>query len=309
MKLRIGSRGSALAVAQAAWVGAALKKTQPGLEIEFIRITTTGDRDTGSALPAIGGKGVFVKEIEEALLKKEIDLAVHSLKDVPQALPPGLRLGPYPEREDVRDVLVSRFGEQLRELPKGSTIGTGSPRRTAQVRRLYAKRTYRIEPIRGNVDTRIRKVENGEFDAVILAAAGLRRLGLADRITEYLSPDDIMPAPGQGCLGLEAREDDKDIFKMLEGIRHADSDVTARAERSFLQGIGGDCHVPVAAWSVVNGSKLSMKAMLLDPAGEKAISTAEEGDAAEPELVGAKLAGRLLFEGGSELMLGPLPQA
>lgn len=305
MKVKIGSRGSKLAVTQAEWVGGLIHRANPTVDVEFVRIVTTGDKETVAPLQALGGKGVFVKEIEEALLFKQIDLAVHSLKDVPQGLPSGLRLGPCPQREDARDVLVSRFGELLRELPKGSTIGTGSPRRIAQIRRLYWKRGYRIEPIRGNVDTRLQKVRDGKFDAVLLAAAGLKRLGLEGEITEYLAPDDLMPAPCQGCLGLELREDRADLLAILESIKHPESDVTARAERAFLQALGGDCNVPVAAFSSVVGKTLVMKALLLDVTGEKAVAAAEDGLASEPELVGAKLAGRVLYEGGSALLIPP----
>lgn len=309
MKFTIGSRGSKLAVVQAEWVGGLLRSAHPGLEIEFSRIVTTGDRDMTSALPTMGGKGVFVKEIEDALLQRKIDLAVHSLKDVPQQLPSGLRLGPCPVREDARDVLISRFGEQLRELPKGSTIGTSSPRRVAQIRNKYSKRSYRLEPVRGNVDTRLKKVKDGAFDAIVLAAAGLRRLGLEGDITEYLEPEDLMPAPCQGCLGLELREDRADVLAILESVKHGPSDTTARAERAFLQGIGGDCTVPVAAHARVVGDKLHTRALVLDPSGERVASASEDGDAAQPELVGARLAGRLLQDGGSEIMLaGSLPR-
>lgn len=302
MKVKIGSRGSKLAVVQAEAVAALLRAAHPSIEIDFSRITTSGDRDTTPSIQAMGGKGVFVKEIEEALFKREIDLAVHSLKDVPQTLPPGLILGPCPKREDVRDVLISRFGEQLRELPKGSTIGTGSPRRVAQIRHRYWNRGYRLEPVRGNVDTRLRKVEEGQYDAIVLAAAGLKRLGLQGEVTEYLPPDEIMPAPAQGCLGLELRDDRRDLFHLLESIRDVESDITARAERAFLQALGGDCNVPVGAFSAVVGRTLVMKAVLLDPSGEKAVPAAQDGSTGEPELVGAQLAERLLHDGGSELL-------
>lgn len=182
--LRIGSRGSKLATTQAEWVGRALQQKNPQLNISFIIITTTGDKNL-STLQLLGGKGVFVKEIEEALLKNEIDLAVHSLKDVPQELPTGLCLGPFPKREDSREAVISRFGEQLQELPRGSIIGTSSPRRTAQIKRNYKKRQYHVEPLRGNVDTRVKKVQEGHYDAVIMALAGLKRLGLDKEVTHF----------------------------------------------------------------------------------------------------------------------------
>jgi len=302
MKIRIGSRKSKLAVTQAESVGQELKSKNPGLEIEFVGLTTTGDRDAHSALKDLGGKGVFVKEIEEALLKKEIDLAVHSLKDVPQQLPAGLILGPFPKREDPRDAALSRFGELLGELPRSSTIGTSSPRREAQILNKYKKK-YRVAPIRGNVDTRLRKLEAGEFDLIIMAVAGLKRLGLEKEITHILEPDEMIPAPGQGCLGLEVREDRADLLKILESIKDETSDLSARAERAFLQGIGGDCLIPLGAYTQVD-KEIRMKAILADPKGTQVIRVEEKGPLNDVELVGSKLAGRLLYEGGSEIMLG-----
>lgn len=308
MKIRIGSRGSRLAVTQARWVGDRLAARHPGLEVEYRQITTTGDRDAQSALTAIGGKGVFVKEIEEALRSRDIDLAIHSLKDVPQTLAAGLRLGPAPLREDPRDAVVSRFGELLRELPRGSTIGTSSPRRAAQIRNRYARRLYRVEPIRGNVDTRLKKVQAGDYDSVVLAAAGLNRLGLSGEITEVLDPEEMMPAPCQGCLGLELREDDASTLELLHLIRDEAADVTSRAERAFLQALGGDCLIPVGAFAQLSGANLTLSAVLLDAGGARAVRAREEGASAEAELVGAKLAGRLLMEGGSEILLGSPPE-
>ncbi|MBV9080775.1 MAG: hydroxymethylbilane synthase [Elusimicrobia bacterium] len=305
MKLRIGSRGSKLAVTQAESVAEMLRRAHASVEIELIRITTTGDRDAASALQSIGGKGVFVKEIEEALIAKTIDLAVHSLKDLPQTLPAGLVVGPAPKREDPRDAVISRFGELLRELPRGSKIGTGSPRRVAQIRHNFPKRGYHLEPVRGNVDTRVKKLRDGEFDAIVLAAAGLKRLGLHGDITEILEPDEMLPAPGQGLLGLELREDDKDTWRLLEVVRDPASDSMCRAERAFLQGLGGDCLLPVGAYSAFRGETLLMKAILLNVDGTRAISVEQDGPAEAPELVGAQLAERLFHDGGSDLLLMP----
>ena len=307
MKLRIGSRGSRLAVVQAETVAALLRAKNSALEIEFRRIATTGDRDQHASLAAIGGKGVFVKEIEDALLRREIDLAVHSLKDVPQSLPPGLRLGPPPAREDSRDAVVSRFGELLRELPRGSTIGTSSPRRSAQIQNRYRKRDYRIAPLRGNVDTRLRKVKEGEYDAIVVAAAGLKRLGFEGEITDILEPDEMLPAPCQGCLGLELREDDGAVLALLETIRNADADATSRAERAFLQALGGDCLVPVGAHAALEAGRLKMTAALLDADGERSVTSTVAGDAEAPEFVGAQLAEQLLHDGASDILLGPPP--
>ncbi len=300
MKLRIGSRGSKLAVTQAETIAALLKKAHAGLDIEFVRITTQGDQQDQS-LKNMGGKGAFVKEIEEALLANSIDLAVHSLKDVPQQLPDGLMLGPCPGREDNRDAIVSRFGEQLHELPRGSTIGTSSPRRQAQILHKYKKK-YRISEMRGNVDTRLRKVQNGDVDCIVIAAAGIKRLGLESEITQILEHDEMLPAPCQGCLGLELRENDAATLKLLEAIRHAESDLTARAERAFLRGVGGDCLVPLGSSAKISGKIIEMEALLLTPTGEKAVRVKEKGPVETPEYVGACLAERLLYEGGSELL-------
>lgn len=300
--LRIGSRGSKLAVAQARWVAAELLKKNPGLEITFQTIVTAGDRDMSANFEAAGGKGVFVKEIEDALLAKEIDLAVHSLKDVPQNLPGGLKLGPFPAREDFRDAVISRFGELLGELPRRSKIGTSSPRRQAQVVNLFKKRGYAIEPLRGNVDTRLKKVQEGKYDAIILAAAGLKRLGLEVEITHLLEPSVFLPSATQGCLGLELREDHGAVLELLESIKDPAATITALAERAFLQGLGGNCSVPVGAYSEIIGEEIKMKAVLLDASGETAIRVEETGPKSDSLLVGFKLAGRLLYEGGSELL-------
>lgn len=301
MRIRIGSRKSKLALAQAHWVARELKSKDKNIETELVGITTQGDRDAQSSLKTIGGKGVFVKEIEEALLKNEIDLAVHSLKDVPQSLAPGLMLAAFPKREDPRDAFISRFGEQLHELPKGSTIGTGSPRRQSQVLNKFKDR-YKIEPIRGNVDTRLKKCHDGAYDAIIMAVAGLKRLGLDKEITEILEPAEILPAPGQGCLGLEIRSEDQQFLDLVSLIKDETSDLIARAERAFLQGCGGDCMVPLAALGEIKGNQLKMRAMILSLDGAKKIEVEQKGDLEFPELVGAKLAGQLLQEGGAELI-------
>ncbi len=309
MKIRIGSRGSKLAVTQAEWVGQKLKEMNKGLELSFVQIVTTGDKQTDSALQETRTKGVFVKEIEDALLKNEIDLAVHSLKDVPQELPAGLVLGPFPVREDPRDVLISRFGEYVHELPRGSIIGTGSPRRQAQIAHKHAKRGYKIEPIRGNIDTRLKKLKEGKYDAIILAYAGLKRIGLESEVTQILEPEELLPAACQGCLGLELRHNDNQTLGLIETIKDSNSDVAARAERAFLQGLGGNCYVPVGVYSKITDGIIAMKALLLDPTGKKAVDAEQEGPWDAPELVGGQLAERLLYNGGSEIMVEKTPSA
>ncbi|OVE75277.1 hydroxymethylbilane synthase [bacterium F11] len=302
MKMRIGSRGSPLARGQANWVMTELQKKNPQLDLSLTIIKTTGDKDPHSALTKMGGKGVFVKEIEEALLAKRIDLAVHSLKDVPQMLPSGLQMGPYPRRETPNDALISRFGELLRELPRGSIVGTSSPRRISQIFFHYKDR-YRIEPIRGNVETRIQKLRKGEYDAILMACAGLKRLGLESEITEVIDVHQMIPAPGQGCLGLEYREENEEMSAILDTISDKESDITARAERSFLQGMGGSCLIPLGGLARIEGNELILKAVILTPNGEKRVEIEEKGDPSEPEFLGGQVAERLLHEGGSDILL------
>lgn len=303
MKLRLGSRGSPLALAQSNWVMAELKKKNPSLETSLTVITTTGDKATDAPFQQAGGKGIFVREIEEALLAKTIDLAVHSLKDVPQTLPAGLTLGPSPLREDPRDAFLSRFGEQLNELPKRSTIGTSSPRRRAQILHRYKKRGYNLEQLRGNVETRIKKMQDGKYDAIVLAYAGLKRLGLDKDVAQVLELDEMPPAPCQGCLGLEYRDGDNATLELIKTIADRDATVTARAERAFLSGLGGNCLVPVGAYSKISGDKLIMKAILLEPDAATVAEAEQDGPIEHPELVGGQLAERLLYNGGSEIMM------
>ncbi len=303
MKIRIGSRGSKLAVAQTEWLGRELQKANPGLEVSYQRIVTTGDRQSEGGELGVQTKGVFVKEIEEALFRNEIDLAVHSMKDMPQEIPAGLVMGPSPMREDPRDVLISRFGEYLHELPRRSTIGTSSPRRQAQIQNKYKKRGYNLEPIRGNVDTRLKKLFDGKVDAIVLAYAGIKRLGLEKEVTQVLEFEDMLPAACQGLLGLELRCEDAATLALIETIKDGPSDTVARAERAFLQGLGGNCNIPVGVGSTLDGDNLKMKALLFDPKGEKRVEAIQDGSSTQPEYVGAQLAERLLYNGGSELMM------
>lgn len=301
-KIRIGSRASHLAITQTKWVISQLQAKDSTLEVEHVLITTTGDRDQNSSLTKIGGKGVFVKEIEDALLSQHIDLAVHSLKDMPQELPSGLVLGPCPLREDPRDAFISRFGELIEELPRGSTIGTSSPRRKAQIHERFRRRSYSVADLRGNVDTRLKKLQDGHYDGIVLALAGLKRLGLESEVTQVLETEVMLPSPGQGCLALELREGDTIIASLAESIKHGPSDIQARAERAFLQAVGGNCTVPLGLSTTFMKDDLRMKAVLLNATGDKKIYVEETGAADNPELVGAKCAGRLIFEGGSELL-------
>ncbi|UCC66544.1 MAG: hydroxymethylbilane synthase, partial [Deltaproteobacteria bacterium] len=246
--MRIGTRGSKLALQQTAWVQDRIAARYPELPLKVIRIRTTGDKITDVPLAKVGGKGLFVKEIEEALLSREIDLAVHSMKDVTTELPPGLHLGAITEREDPRDVLVSRDGRRLEELPRGSRIGTSSLRRRAQL--LGVNPRWEIVPLRGNLDTRIRKLKTEGLDAVILAAAGVRRMGLEGSITEYLSLEVMLPAVAQGALGIECRKYTQ-VNELLSFLHHPESAMAVKGERAFLRRLHGGCQVPIAAYGEV----------------------------------------------------------
>jgi hydroxymethylbilane synthase len=243
MKLRIATRRSALALAQSNWVAAQLKKHKPGLTVELVEVVTTGDRIQDRSLSAIGGKGLFVSEVEDVLLRGEAELAVHSLKDVPAELAPGLMLAGIPEREDARDVLVTATGDALDDLEAGARIGTNSLRRTLQLRRQRNDLQYAM--LRGNVDTRLRKLAEGEYRAIVLAAAGLRRLGLFDRPLWPIPLEISVPSVGQGALAIEARVDDASTRELLAKLDHAPSRACVEAERAFLAQMGGDCHTPI----------------------------------------------------------------
>lgn len=301
-ELVIGTRGSALAIAQSEWVAAALRRAAPGQAVRLVRIRTTGDRLAEGPLAAAGGKGLFVKEIEEALLDGRIDLAVHSLKDVPAELPPGLTLGAFPEREDPRDVLVSNSGATLDRLPEGAVLGTGSLRRQAQVRGL--RPDLKVLPIRGNVDTRLRKLEAGQVDAVILAAAGLKRLGLAGRVTEFLPADRMVPAIGQGALAIELPQRDlsSDVGAAVRALDHAATRAAVTAERAFLRRLGGDCHTPVAAHARFDGGRLALTGIVASPDGAQIVRGQVHGAPAEGEALGAALAEDLLARGARAIL-------
>lgn len=265
----VGTRGSTLALTQTGLVVAALQALHPGLDFTTHIIHTQGDRDQHASLHAIGGQGAFVAEIETALLRGEIDLAVHSLKDMPAAQRPGLALVPALERGDPRDALVSRDDVPLMRLPSGARVGTGSARRIAQLREL--RPDLDILDIRGNVDTRLRKLDVGDYDAVVLAAAGLLRLGLEERVTEYFPIEDMIPAPGQGILAAQAR-DDEWLNAMLAPIVHPPTQAAACAERAFLARLGAGCQLPVAAHAAVSeGNMLTLYTLLGGEAGGKAV--------------------------------------
>jgi hydroxymethylbilane synthase len=258
--LVIGTRGSALAEAQTGLVAAALARHHPGLEIRTVRIVTRGDHVLDQPLADIGGKGLFVAEIEEALREGRIDLAVHSAKDLPTELPSDLSLAAFPPRADSRDVLVSRSGERLGALPPGARIGTSSPRRACQVAAL--RPDLRPVPIRGNVDTRLRKLERGEYDALVLAAAGLLRLGREDAVSEWLSPEVMLPAAGQGALALQVRAEDATTYALLAPLDDPATAVAVTAERAFLNTLGAGCSAAAGASARIEGGELEIHGLI-----------------------------------------------
>ncbi|MGG3690236.1 hydroxymethylbilane synthase [Caldifermentibacillus hisashii] len=250
-KIIVGSRRSKLAMTQTNWVIDQLKKISAPFTFELKEIVTKGDEILNVTLSKVGGKGLFVKEIEQAMLNKEIDIAVHSMKDMPAVLPDGLVIGTIPEREDPRDVLISKENQSLRDLPAGAIVGTSSLRRKAQI--LNIRPDLEIKWIRGNIDTRLKKLETEEYDAIILAAAGLSRMGWkAEVVSEYLEPSDCIPAVGQGALAIECRKDDEEILQWLAKLNCPKTNRAVQAERAFLNKIGGSCQVPVGGYAVIN---------------------------------------------------------
>ncbi|MCS6998738.1 MAG: hydroxymethylbilane synthase [Aquificaceae bacterium] len=296
MRLRIGTRKSKLALWQANYIKEKLERK--GYSVELLLITTTGDKILDVPLAKIGGKGLFVKEIEEALLRKEIDLAVHSLKDVPMSLPEGLTLGAITERENAFDVLITKNYKSLEELPEGAIVGTSSLRRQVQVKR--KRPDLKLETLRGNVDTRLRKLEEGKYDAIILAYAGVKRMGLEDKVSQVLY--DFIPAVGQGSLAIEIREDDDKTKEAISFLNHEESRVRAVAERTFLSELGGGCQVPVGAYAWIEGGKLRLKAFISDLRAERFLEGYGEENPERAEELGKGLAEELLRKGGGEIL-------
>ncbi len=334
-KILIGTRGSKLAVWQAEWVKNELLKLYKGLEVELVKIKTTGDKILDVPLAKVGGKGLFVKEIEESLLRREIDLAVHSMKDVPTDLPEGLHLAVVCEREEPRDAFISKISDSgfqipnFKSLPFNSKIGTSSLRRSCQL--LNLRPDLRIEHLRGNLDTRLRKLDEGQYDGIILAAAGMRRLGLEKRITELLPFDISLPAIGQGAIGVECRIDDEFINELLLPLNHAETYICVKAERSFLKKLGGGCQVPIAAYATVmkrsdnkepegtnlltyasqkishhqnvsQGLLLILEGLVGTVNGDRIIRGRNEGNPEEAEMIGIRLAEDILSRGAKEIL-------
>jgi hydroxymethylbilane synthase len=298
-KMKLGTRGSALALWQANWAKAELEDRWPGLEVELIPIKTTGDKILDVPLAKIGGKGLFTKELDEALLDGRIDFAVHSLKDVPFELPAGICIGAVPEREDPRDAFVSR-GPKLHELRSEATIGTSSLRRQVQLRHRFP--SLNIVMLRGNVDTRLRKLDAGEYDGIILAVAGLKRLGHASRITQILDDDVMVSAVGQGALGIVCRSGDDATLKRLQTLDHGPTRTAVTAERGLLRALGGSCQVPVAGRATLAVNKLTLKGRIASLDGKRVITDELTGEPHRAEELGIELGQRMLSKGAGEIL-------
>lgn len=296
----IGTRGSKLALWQANWIKARIEELHPGTSVVLEIIKTKGDKILDVPLAKVGGKGLFVKEIEEALLDGRIDIAVHSMKDMPAEIPAGLCIGAVPERETPVDVLIARENKALRELGPSPRIGTSSLRRAAQLR--LCRPDVRITPLRGNLDTRMRKLDEGEMDAIVLAAAGVKRLGLADRVTEYLAPDIMLPAVGQGALCVETRVDDPKIGPVIRPLEHAVSRWAVLAERAFLAKLEGGCQVPIAGHATLQGEQLSITGLVADLDGQTVVKETLEGPAETAASIGLALAEKLLQQGARTIL-------
>lgn len=302
VRLKLGTRRSALALAQSQLVADLLKARHPGLQIELVHIVSTGDKAGDLTFGAVGAVGMFVKELEAALLAGTVDFAVHSMKDLPTGETPGLSIHAVPERATPYDVLLSRSGDILDDLPDGARIGTGSLRRQAQM--LAYRDDLKMVDIRGNIDTRLGRLEAGRYDAVVLAAAGIERLGLQERVAEIFPPEIMLPAVGQGCLALQARSDDKRTAALLAAVDDRGSHLAAVAERALLAGLGGGCHAPIAALAHLDGRKIRLSGLVGTADGRTILREEGDGPATAAAAVGRKLADRLLKLGAGEI-LGP----
>jgi hydroxymethylbilane synthase len=298
--LRLATRKSLLAMTQSSWVKDQIESAFPGIKVEFVPITTKGDKILDVPLAKVGGKGLFVKEIEQALLSETADFAVHSLKDVPIEIPEKLEVSIFPKRHDPRDVLVSREGYALTSLPQGSKVGTSSLRRIAQLR--HFRPDFNIIPLRGNLDTRLKKLSEGQFDAIVLAAAGLHRLGLTVKITEYLSTSIMIPAVGQGALAIEFRKENTQVRNTLFSLHDPETAVCVRAERAFLTRLQGGCQVPIGAFAEIKKGRLFLTGLVGDEDGMKIIIRDGEAHPDKAEELGNRVASEILNAGGDVIL-------
>ena len=299
-RVTIGTRGSKLALWQANWVRERLENLHPQIGVDLAIIKTKGDKILDVPLAKVGGKGLFVKEIEEALLDGGIDIAVHSMKDMPAEIPAGLCIGAVPEREAPVDVLIAREGRALRDLEPAPRIGTSSLRRAAQLR--HARPDVRITPLRGNLDTRLRKLVDEKLDAIVLAAAGVKRLGMTARITEYLTPEIMLPAVGQGALCIEIREDDPVLTPLIAPLNHNDTRQAVMAERAFLARLEGGCQVPIAGHATLSGQTLTLTGLVADLEGRTLLKESLAGPSDQAPTIGLNLAQTLLDKGARAIL-------
>jgi hydroxymethylbilane synthase len=299
-KLVIATRRSRLALWQAEYIGKKLRDLHSGLSVELLPLSTRGDELIDRRLDKVGGKGLFVKELESAMSEGRADLAVHSIKDVPAELPPGFAIAAITAREDPRDVLVSTSYQTLGEMPSGATVGTSSLRRSAQVAERFPHLQARL--LRGNVETRIAKLDRGEYDAIVLAAAGLTRLGLEARITQRLEPDEMLPSPGQGALGIECVAGRAEVAALLAPLADSTTTVCVRAERAVSRALGGSCTLPLAAYAEFRPGKLRLRALVASSDGRRVVRCDLEGDAADPQGLGERAAQDLRRQGAAEIL-------
>ena len=298
--LKIGTRGSKLALWQANWVKSALNTQHPSFSVELVIIKTKGDKILDVPLSKVGGKGLFVKEIEEALLDGRIDLAVHSMKDMPSEIPKGLCIGAIPERENPQDILISKKGLPLSQLEPGARIGTSSLRRAAQL--LHARPDMHVFPLRGNVDTRLKKLETENLDAIVLAAAGVKRLGLENRITQFLDENIMLPAVGQGALCIEIRQNDPEVAPIVAKLEHPQTRTIVMGERAFLNRLEGGCQVPIAAHGKIDNTLFSICGLVATVDGKTLIKETFSGPEDSAETIGVELADHLISMGAKTIM-------
>ncbi len=298
--LRIATRQSPLALWQAKHVRAELSRHHPALALELVPMTTQGDRMLSAPLAAVGGKGLFLKELEDGLLNGKADIAVHSMKDVTVNLPPGLHLAVMCERADATDAFVSNHHPRLQDLPERARVGTSSLRRGCQLKHAFPH--LEILPLRGNVNTRLAKLDDGHYDAIILAAAGLRRLGFDDRIRHEIDVDTSLPAVGQGVMGIECREDDDWVNELLQPLNHEPSTLCVRAERAMNADLEGGCQVPIAGFARIQGGRLELRGLVGDPDGSRVLRASASGEAHLPDSVGAAVAKDLISQGAREIL-------
>ncbi len=298
--IKIGTRKSLLALAQSTMVKEEIERNCPGTQVELVKIVTTGDKILDVPLAQVGGKGLFVKEIEEAMLRHEVDIAVHSMKDVPSELPEELHVGIITKRENPHDAFISNTFASFHELPQGARVGTSSLRRRAQL--AHIRPDLVIDDLRGNLDTRLRKLDEGQFDAIILAAAGLNRLGLRERARIFFSEDEMLPAVAQGAVGIELRKADQELLAQLIFMNDPETAVTVAAERAFLERLEGGCQVPLGAFAKLVNDTLTLTGLIAAVDGSRIIKKQMEGDSADPAALGLQLAEELLAMGGKDIL-------